>query len=315
MRLHELVTQYITYRKSLGEKFRTNESYLKSFVKAIGSEREIHKISEKDMNKFLYGSDNGNVTSSWFIKHTAVLGFYQYSFTRGYVNKIPLPKVLPKRPPSFVPYIYSKEELRRLLEAASCYQKNKSFVDPYMIRVILILLYGAGLRPHEALSLKLVDIDLTLSLIKVWDSKFYKSRLVPIGDQLKQVIEQYILWRKKHKFSTNPDAPLFVGQRNEPLNLETMRSIFQRVRKKACVIRSDQATYQPRLHDFRHTFAVHHLINWYQENKDVTKLLPILSVYMGHTHLAHTSVYLSMTTDLLNEASMRFEQYSLGDQS
>jgi integrase len=72
----------------------------------------------------------------------------------------------------------------------------------------------------------------------------------------------------------------------------------------------DNARYQPRLHDLRHTFAVHRLMNWYQENDNVQQLLPTLSVYMGHTYLSATSVYLTMTKDLLQEAGRRFEKYA-----
>lgn len=313
MKLHELITQYITYRKSLGEKFRTNATYLKSFVKVLGADREMQQITENDVAAFLYGINGDKITSAWFIKHTAVLGFYQYAFTRGFVNQIPLPKVLPKRPPPFVPYIYSKQELHRLLDTSLRYQKNKSFVAPCMIRVILLFLYGTGMRVRETLSLKLIDVDLVKNVITVRNSKFYKSRVLPIGNQLSQVLKDYLLWRKNRHFSIELDAPMFVGKDNLPLNMPTMQGIFQRIRARAGINRSDQATYPPRLHDLRHTFAVHHLISWYQENKNITKLLPILSTYMGHSHLAHTTVYLSMTVDLLNEASIRFEQYAIGE--
>ena len=78
---------------------------------------------------------------------------------------------------------------------------------------------------------------------------------------------------------------------------------------KAGVKRTDGATYQPRLHDLRHSFAVNRLVSWYQENKNVQQLLPVLSAYLGHKYLAHTSVYLTMTDDLLYEAKERFEKY------
>ena len=315
MRLGILITQYITYRKSLGEKFLTNERYLKAFCKAIGTDIEINKISKDTVSLFLYGDGETNITSGWFVKHTALLGFYQYAHTRGYAEKIPLPNTLPKHPQPFVPYIYSKEELRQLLEAALCYQKNKSFVQPHMIRVILILLYSTGLRIHEALSLKLGDVSLEQNLITVRNSKFYKSRLVPIGNQLEHILAEYLSWRTECKLSSGLESPLFVGKNNLPLNIDTMEEIFQRIRKKAGIIGHGGSTKLPRLHDLRHTFAVHHLISWYQEKKDVQKLLPILSTYMGHSHLAHTTVYLSMTTDLLREAGIKFEEYAMGEQS
>jgi integrase len=76
------------------------------------------------------------------------------------------------------------------------------------------------------------------------------------------------------------------------------------------VRRDDGARYQPRLHDLRHTFAVHRLTSWYRRNKDVQRLLPQLSVYLGHVHLAATQVYLTMTSELLDEANQRFERYA-----
>ncbi|GAB6010327.1 site-specific integrase [Dysgonomonas reticulitermitis] len=85
--------------------------------------------------------------------------------------------------------------------------------------------------------------------------------------------------------------------------------MFQTYQEKAGIGRDDGGIYQPRIQDLRHTFATNRLKSWYVEQKDVQGLLPILSSYLGHTHLAHTSVYLSMTSDLLEEASNRFENY------
>ena len=316
MKLGLLITQYITYRKALGEKFRTNEECLNYFCKTIGSTRNISQITEEEVTLFLYGSKKAPITSGWFVRHNALLGFYHYAHTRGYVEQVPLPTVLPKHPQPFVPYIYSKDDLRGLLKAAGSYQKHKSSIHPQMIRTILILLYGTGLRIGEALSLKLDDISLEQNLITVRDSKFYKSRLVPIGNQLKGVLSDYLVERAQYASNINSEAHLFIKNNNLPLRIQTMRNIFQRIRKEAGLIGYDGSSYLPRLHDLRHSFAVHHLVSWYQEKKDIQKLLPILSTYMGHSHLAHTTVYLSMTADLLREAGARFEEYAMGgDQS
>ena len=90
-----------------------------------------------------------------------------------------------------------------------------------------------------------------------------------------------------------------------------MEDAFQLIREKAGVRRTDGACYQPRLHDLRHTFAVHRLTSWYQEGKDVQRLLPQLSTYLGHRYLAATSVYLTMTPELLTLTAQRFEHYAL----
>ncbi len=313
MKLYTLITQYITYRKALGEKFRTNEECLNSFCKTIGPTRKISQITEEEVSLFLYGSKKTPITSGWFVRHNALLGFYHYAHTRGYVEQVPLPTILPKYPQPFVPYIYSKDDLGRLSKAAVSYQKHKSSIQPQMIRTILILLYGTGLRIGEALSLKLGDISLEQNLITVRDSKFYKSRLVPIGNQLRVVLSDYLVERAQYASNNDSEAHLFISNNNLPLSIQTMRNIFQRIRKKAGLIGYDGSSYLPRLHDLRHTFAVHHLINWYQEKKDIQNLLPILSTYMGHSQLAHTTVYLSMTADLLCEAGARFEKYAMGE--
>ena len=313
MNLQQLITQYIIYRKSLGEKFKTNETYLKAFSKAMGPSVNIKSISEDMLDGFLYGN-SATITSGWFIKHTALLGFYRYALIRNYVTKIPLPRILPKRPQPFVPYIYSKQELKRLFDTTLTYQKNKSHVKPYMVRTTLILTYALGLRLHETLSIRLSDVDMKNHVITIQQSKFYKSRIVPFNTQLADVITAYLDWRITQKKSQNSDAPLFVGKNNEPFNADTMRGIFQRIREKAKIRRNDNARYQPRIHDLRHTFAVNRVTTWYQENKNVQQLLPILSVYLGHTHLAHTTVYLTMTNDLLREAGKRFEKYAIGDE-
>ena len=92
-----------------------------------------------------------------------------------------------------------------------------------------------------------------------------------------------------------------------------MQKIFRKIREKAGVKRLDGARYQPRLHDLRHTFAVHRVTSWYQENKDVQQLLPLLSIYLGHQCLAHTTVYLTMTNELLQQANHCFERYAIGE--
>jgi integrase len=313
MKLQKLITQYVNYRKSLGEKFKTNETYLKSFYTMMGASIDVQAITEDMVDIFLYG-DSNTITSGWFVKHSALFGFYRYALTRGYVSKIPLPKELPKRPQSFVPYIYSSDELKRLFDTALIYQKNKSYVKPYMIRIILIFTYALGLRLHETLSVRLSDINMKERTVTIQQSKFYKSRLLPFNKDIFDVISAYLRWRIKQKYPQSNDAPLFIGKNNMPFNADTMRGIFERIREKADIKRNDNAIFQPRLHDLRHSFSVHRLTKWYKEGKDVQQLLPILSVYLGHKHLAHTSVYLTMTKDLLCEAGIKFEQYAIGDE-
>ncbi len=307
MRLHTVVTRYIAFRKSLGERFHTNEKVLKSFCRALGSRIEVDDVCTDQVDTFLAGT--GALTRSWHVKHSALLGFYRYALTRGYAKSSPMPVTIPKRPQPFVPYIYSREELSRLLKGALTYQKNRGRLQPLTVQTLLLFLYGTGLRVRE--SLALTQADLTAGVVTVRESKFFKSRLVPLGPQLLKALVTYATQLKVAGHSQGGGAPFFIARNGGSINMSTLQGNFRRIRTHVGIHRIDGATYQPRIHDLRHTFAVHRLIAWYREGAEVQRLLPYLSDYLGHAYLAATSVYLSMTPELLAEASKRFEQHAL----
>ncbi len=136
---------------------------------------------------------------------------------------------------------------------------------------------------------------------------------MPIGPKTVRVLAEYAGCR--HSSSRNTDAPFFLGRNSKRIPIHKFERAFKQIRLHAGLQREGGSRRQPRLHDLRHTSAVHRLIAWYREGKDVQKLLPGLSVYMGHTHLAATQAYLTITPDLLQEASLRFERYTIQESS
>jgi site-specific recombinase XerD len=308
MKLATAITQYIAYRRSLGELYETNGRMLMAFSRAMGSGKTLAGVTPKQVSRFLNGE--GPITSNWHAKCQALRGFYRYAISRGHIRCSPLPTAIPKRPPPFVPYIYTRQELRTLLQACRTYQKNLSRVDPETIRILLFLLYGSGLRVREAIRLTLADVDLNTNCLTIRQTKFRKTRLVPFGTQLAKELKRYAVKRRGGDLPEQPDAMFFISRDGKPLNQSTIEGAFQRIREKAHVHRNDHARYQPRLHDLRHTFAVHRLIAWYKQGADVQTWLPVLSTYLGHTYLAATSVYLTMTPVLLDQANRRFQHYA-----
>jgi site-specific recombinase XerD len=308
MTLQSMVEQYAAFRKTLGERFRVNGQVLKAFCRAMGQSANLADVSSEKVSAFLAGQ--GPLTATWHVKHNALLGFYRYAISRGFVAASPLPLVIPKRPPAFQPYIYSQTELRRLLDSTASYQRHRGRLDPFMVRALLLLMYGAALRTSEALSLTIRDVDLANAVLTVRDSKFFKSRLVPLGLKTVQVLAEYAHRRGASAYPQDTDASFFVGRNAKRVNISTLENAFQQIRVHAGLRREGGVRCQPRLHDLRHTSAVHRLTSWYREGRDVQKLLPQLSVYMGHTYLAATQVYLTMTPELLHEASLRFEWYA-----
>ena len=188
-------------------------------------------------------------------------------------------------------------------------------MEPHTFRTILLTLYGAALRVSEGLSLTLADVDLRQSVLTIRDTKFYKSRLVPLGSDLNDAMLRYAKRRKGAGHSQEEDAPFFVTKLGERVPIRLLQRAFRRLRKQTGIHRDDGARYQPRIHDLRHAAAVHRLTAWYRDGKDVQKLLPLLSTYMGHVDIASTQHYLTMTPELLQEASARFANYAFSEVS
>ena len=315
MKVKECVEAYIAYRRAIGEKYVTGATMLRSFAKHVGEEMDTMEIRLDACMSFLYGKE-GIVTQSWFLRYSALKWLFGWAVVRGYMADIPLPEEKPRRLEHMTPYIYSRTELKRLFDAALTYQRNRSKTPPECMQVILKVTYLLGLRIHETVSLKLKDLDLQQCQAIIRESKFNKTRIVPFNRQVQEMLDAFLTWRTaQYPAYSNGEDAVFLDKSGCPINLETVRGCFQRIRAEAGICRNDGACYQPRLHDLRHTFAVHRLTAWYHEGKDVQKLIGSLSTYLGHDKLSHTSVYLTMTDSLLKEASKRFEAYSNGKET
>lgn len=123
-------------------------------------------------------------------------------------------------------------------------------------------------------------------------------------------LKQYVRQRD-HKFVRELDAPFFCFHDGRPLSQSAVRNAFRRQRILANIQRLDGAHHQPRLHDLRHTGAVHRLVAWYRSGADLQRLLPQLATYLGHIDISATQRYLTLTPELLLEASLRFESYAM----
>lgn len=216
-----------------------------------------------------------------------------------------MPPDPPIQGPKLRPYIYSKAEIRSLLKATDDYQKFPGTLEPITVGTLILLTYGAALRAGEVRRLNREDVSLENSLITVRDTKFYKSRLVPMSPQVTEAMRAYL--SRNSAAQADESAPAFSTRTGGRMAISTVSGHFRRVCAAAGIRRDDGGRFQPRLHDLRHSFAVHRLVQWYREGQDVRGMLPHLSVFLGHTQLAATQVYLSMTPQLLQEASQRFD--------
>lgn len=297
MRLGEAIATYTALQRSLGKRFHVDEAMLQAFHRHAG-EVDLAAISPEVVLAFL--QPRHRVTSTWLIRHRTLRRFYQHAITRRLVDRSPVPTACPRVTETFVPHIFSTEELRRLLGGLEAHQaRARCTIAAPTLRAILLLLYGAGLRLGEALALGPEDVDLRAGMILIRETKFYKSRHLPIGPGLTRVLTAYL---DAVPATRGPATAFFVNRTGRPVPHGTLRGTFATLRARLGV--------PGRLHDLRHTFAVHRLLAWYREGADVQRCLPYLSTYLGHARIACTQRYLTMIPELLAQASRRFETYA-----
>lgn len=309
MTLSAVISVYVSHKRALGQRFRAEDAILRAFCKVVG-DRPLVTVEAPSVLAFLNG--RGPVTEYWTRKYRVLSGLYRFALARGWADRSPLPRAIPKpTAPAFVPYIYSAEELRRLLDAVPAACAGRVPIEAAVFRTLLLVLYGAALRIGEALALTLGDVELREACLRIRETKFFKRRLVPLGKDLTGVLTEYVLGRPARHGSAG-EAPLFCFRDGAPLSQSAARSAFRRLRTHAGVVREGGARRQPRLHDLRHAAVVHRLIAWYRRGADLQDLLPKLATYLGHGDLSATQRYLTLTPELLRQASLRFEHYAMG---
>ncbi len=308
MKLSQLITEYVSLKQDMGMRFNSEASIFRSFLRSV-ADSDLTTVDPSSVVAFIAGK--GPITAYWHLKYRVLAGLYRFAISRGYVDSSPLPTTVPKQPEPLRPYIYSTDELQRLLKATDMLDNPMSPLQAATFRTLLLTLYGTGLRIGEALALTIADLSLADRLLLVRVSKFFKTRLVPMGPHLMDQLQAYLLKRRLLPHPLCEDSSLFSTRTGSALSYHRVRKIFSLLRKQAGVRRLDGATLAPRIHDIRHTFAVHRLELWYREGADVQRLLPQLATYMGHVDVSETQRYLSMTPELLHEASRRFENYAL----
>jgi site-specific recombinase XerD len=312
MKLTRVVEDYVTLKRAAGLRFTNAATILKAFARAAGP-IDANQVGQETVLSFLNGSRQ--ITSTWHLKHYTLAGLFRFAMQRGLVSTSPVPYLVPKRPAYAKPYIYSTDELRRLLDATEALDLRHptsgrtASLSALTFRTLILLLYGAGLRLSEALALTVDDVDLSANLLVVRITKFFKTRLLPIGSKLSSALGLYAEKRLALVDRLPSGDAFLLRRRGIAISRYAAERYFRILRSRVGIERRDGAYFQPRLHDLRHTFAVHRLVAWYREGADVQLLLPRLSTYLGHISLAETQHYLTMTPDLLREAGRRFESY------
>jgi integrase len=213
------------------------------------------------------------------------------------------------------PYIFTHKEVARLLDAALTFPSPHAPLRPLTLYTMLVLAYCAGLRVGEIARLRVRDIRQNEGTLDILQTKFYKSRRLPVQPGVLKAVRQYLAARTRAGIPPDPDGPLFCHEKGGYARI-TAEQLLRRVLQHAGFSKAPGRA-GPRPHDLRHTFVVHRMLAWYREGVNPQSQLPYLATYLGHRDIHSTLVYLTITRELLAEANSRFRAYgaqSLGRQ-
>jgi integrase/recombinase XerD len=305
--LRQAVRDYLKMRRSLGFKLQEAGKLLVKFVTFM----EQHHASYITPRLALAWAQQPATVqpAEWARRLSVVRTFARYRSATDPRTQIPPEGLLPYRPKRARPYLYSDEEIRRLLRAAlrmpHRYQRGR--LRPWTYYCLFGLLKVSGLRLGEARNLQLEDVDLKAAVLTIRGAKFGKTRLVPLHTSTCAVLKDYIARRQRHWAGRAVSSYLFVSNRGNRLDAGEIHRTFYALSRQIG-LRGPSDRRGPRLHDMRHGFAGSTLLQWYRSGQDPERRLPLLSTYLGHVHVSDTFWYLSAWPELMREAMSRLER-------
>jgi len=227
--------------------------------------------------------------------------FSRFLLRAGYPAYVPDPTLSARNPRAYVPRLLTDEELRRFFHAVDALEPTaRSPLRHLVMPEVFRLLYGCGFRIREVLKLCVRDVDLNQGIITVRQGKFRKDRLVPPALSLVNRLRRYA----GHFGNRAPHAIFFPGPSEGPFALRTVYTLFRKLLLQ-CGIPHAGRGKGPRIHDYRHLFALHTLRRWYRDGEDLDAKLPLLATYLGHQNLCGTQRYLHLTAEIFPEITTR----------
>jgi integrase/recombinase XerD len=304
------LARYLDLKEALGRRYSIERAVLRhldSFLGATGTD-----LSAESFSHWSQGLEH--LTSGVRRNHMRIVrNFCLYRRRTVLLCFVPELALFPSLHQSIRPYIFTEAEIALLLRAADGLGAvTGSPLRRETFRLAIVLLYTTGLRRGELLRLVVGDYDAQGRTLLVRQSKFHKSRLLPLSEDASRELDGYLRARRVQHLAVSKDAPLLWSPWSNG-KAYTAGGFAQRIRSllKTAGIRTT-AGGPPRVHDLRHTFAVHALLRWYRTGVDVQAKLPFLSTYMGHVNVVSTEHYLHFVDELAGLASKRFERHCGG---
>jgi integrase len=300
--LRQALADYLLIRRALGYKLERAGKLLPQFLDYLERIGADTVTTERALAWATLPA--GGSGRWWAFRLSMVRGFAAYLQTLEPATEVPPKDLLAGRPPRATPYLYSDEEIAALLAAAGTLRFPLR-VATY--RTLIGLLAVTGMRVGEAIRLDRGDLDFAHELLVVRDSKFGKSRELPLHPSTIRALHDYL--RLRDRLQPPPSVPaLFISPAGTRLLYCNVHATFRQLRSRAG-LQPRSASCRPRIHDLRHSFAIRTLLDGYHDDGDVKPRLSLLATYLGHVNPDSTYWYLSAAPELLALAGQRLERH------
>lgn len=310
--LHAAVDAYLTHKRGVGRKFDSEQAEL-TLLARFADQRGVNRLDQLSagvIDDFLASRPRTRPRS---FNHLlgVVTGLLNWAVTQEMLEVAPAPPIRKRRGTADrLPFLFDRAQARRLLDTAAALPDNpRALHRGPTYRTVYAICYGLGLRAGEACGLRLADVDVDRGLLVVRGGKFGKTRLVPHGPQIGELLHRQLEYRHQEDRSAGTDGPLFTFDGRRCMHPGTASQTFHHLVPLLDLPVPD-GVGPPRLHSLRHSFAVGCLLRWYRQGIDPMTRLHQLSTFMGHVDPKSTAVYLQITPELLAEANRRFEAFA-----
>jgi integrase len=301
------VEEYLVYRRALGYRLRIEGPLLRSFARYADESGYRGPLSTEIALRWARLPEQA--TRRYQARRLdLVRGLARYLAPREPGTEVPPRGLLGPSRSRRTAFIFSEADIAALIEAA----RSLAPADGLRRRTyaaLVGLMACTGLRITEALTLETGDVDLDAGVLTVRQTKFHKSRLVPLHPSAAGVLRDYAAARDR-RHPVPRDTTFFVSDAGQRLPYGTVRHTFHQLLKRAMPGAVPNGHARPRLHDLRHTFACRRLMAWYRDGTDIDRAIDRLSAYLGHAKVTDTYWYLTGVPELLALAGRRFEQFA-----
>jgi integrase/recombinase XerD len=304
--MQSLVQMYLEERRSAGFALEIPGKLLMGF--ASFSDRRGHRgpLTEQLILDWVQGCARRATLFTWARRLQTIRPFARFCFRLDRATYIPEQSIFGRAKRRLTPHIYTGREVADLLRAAG-QLTQRGTLRPATYKTLFGLIAATGLRLSEALKLQFADLDFSRGVLTVRQTKFAKSRLVPLHPSVTAALSRYAMFRQV-AIPANPKSHFFVGSTGNALAKTTVHWTFQRLRKQLGWKARGSHPF-PRIHDLRHTFICSRVQLWHDRGADIDHAMLALATYVGHAKVSDTYWYLTGVPELMAIAGRNFEGF------